>query len=394
MSEAKRDQNMIVTLLGVSNADGTTPVVLWADPVTHRLLVSAASSAHSILSASHDDSVVGTVVLGDIIIGNSTPKWERLAGNITTTKKFLVQTGNGVISAAPSWGTIIAADIPDISATYALTGHNHSGVYSVVGHDHAGVYAPVLGADDNYVTDAEKTAIGTIGDKVAKSTFDAYSILYADTDNTPAALTVGTNTVVGRIAAGIVAIAIDSDLASVSANDDTIPSAKATKAMGDLKLPLAGGTMTGNITLGENTAVALDPAGSADEKWSGITCSGTAGATIAVGDLIYLDVTATEWLLADADAAATSGDVPLGLCILAANDGEATNILLIGTMRSAAFPASIDLGAPVYVGVTAGDIQAAQPTGTDDVIRRVGWAISAEPNTIYFNPSNDYTTHV
>jgi hypothetical protein len=159
-------------------------------------------------------------------------------------------------------------------------------------------------------------------------------------------------------------------------------------------LPIAGGTMTGNITLGENTAVALDPAGSADEKWSGITCTGTAGATLAVGDLIYLDVTATEWLLADADAAATSGDVPLGLCILAANDGQATNILLIGTMRSAAFPASIALGAPVYVSTTAGDIQAAQPSGTDDVIRRVGWAITAEPNTIYFNPSNDYVTHV
>jgi len=129
MAEAKRDKNMIVTLLGVSNADGITPVVLWADPVTHRLLVSAASSAHSMLSASHDDSVVGTVVLGDIIIGNSTPKWERLAGNIATTKKFLIQTGNGTISAAPSWGTIIAADIPDISATYALTGHNHDLVY-------------------------------------------------------------------------------------------------------------------------------------------------------------------------------------------------------------------------------------------------------------------------
>jgi hypothetical protein len=161
----------------------------------------------------------------------------------------------------------------------------------------------------------------------------------------------------------------------------------------DNVLPKTGGTMSGNITLGENTGVALDPAGSADEKWSGITCTGTAGATLAVGDLVYLDVTATEWLLADADAATTSGDVPLGLCILAANDGQATNILLMGTMRSAAFPASIALGAPVYVSTTAGDIQAAQPSGTDDVIRRVGWAITAEPNTIYFNPSNDYITH-
>lgn len=157
-------------------------------------------------------------------------------------------------------------------------------------------------------------------------------------------------------------------------------------------LPLAWGTMTWNITLWENTWIALDPAGSADEKWTGITCTWTAWATIAVWDLIYLDATAGEWLLADADAASTSWDVPLWLCIQAANDWQATNILLIWTMRSAAFPASIALWAPVYVSTTAGDIQAAKPSATDDVVRRVWWAITTEPNTIYFNPSNDYAT--
>lgn len=158
-------------------------------------------------------------------------------------------------------------------------------------------------------------------------------------------------------------------------------------------LPKAGGTMTGALTLAEEANIALDPAGSADEKWTGITIDGTAGATLAVGDLCYLDVTAGEWLLADADAANTAGDVILGLCVLAGGDGQATKILLLGTMRSAAFPASIALGAPVYVSTTAGDITATQPTGTDDVIRVVGWAITAEPNTIFFCPSTCYITH-
>ena len=44
MAEAKKDANKVSTLLGVSNADGVTPVVLWADPTTHRLLVSASSA--------------------------------------------------------------------------------------------------------------------------------------------------------------------------------------------------------------------------------------------------------------------------------------------------------------------------------------------------------------
>lgn len=157
---------------------------------------------------------------------------------------------------------------------------------------------------------------------------------------------------------------------------------------------VSGFTTSGDITLGENTAVVLDPAGSADEKWSGITSTGTAGATLAVGDLVYLDVTAGKWLLADASAATTSGNVPIALCILAANDGGATNLLLIGTMRSAAFPASIALGAPLYISETAGDITATAPTTADSVMRRVGFAVTAEPNTIYFNPSPDFITHV
>jgi hypothetical protein len=156
----------------------------------------------------------------------------------------------------------------------------------------------------------------------------------------------------------------------------------------------AAGTPEAGFVLTEEASIGLDPSGSADEKWTGITVTGTAGATLAVGDLCYLDVTATEWLLANADAAATSGGVVLGLCVLAGNDGEATKLLLYGTMRSAAFPASIALGAAVYVSTTAGDIQAAQPTGTDDVIRVVGHAVTAEPNTILFNPSPDWITHV
>jgi hypothetical protein len=201
--------------------------------------------------------------------------------------------------------------------------------------------------------------------------------------------------VLGRVTAGagdVEEIAIDADLASVSANDDTVPSAKATKAMGDLKLPLAGGTISGDITLGENTALALDPSASADEKWSGITVAGTAGATLAVGDLCYLN-SAWKWVLTDANAAASAGSVCLGICILAAaGDTAATNMLLMGTMRSAAFPASITGGAQLYVSTTAGDMTTTQPTGVDDVIRVVGWAILTEPNTVYFAPSSDYIT--
>jgi hypothetical protein len=157
----------------------------------------------------------------------------------------------------------------------------------------------------------------------------------------------------------------------------------------DGKLGLAGGTMTGNITLGENTSIDLDPAGSADGKYSGICITGTAGATLAFGDLIYLAVADSRWELTDADATATAGTPLIGMCVLAAaGDASATKILLQGTIRAdAKFPA-LTIGAPAYVGETAGAIQTAIPTGADNVIRVVGRALTADE--LYFCPSQDH----
>lgn len=152
-------------------------------------------------------------------------------------------------------------------------------------------------------------------------------------------------------------------------------------------------TLGGAAQLAENASIALDAAGSADGKYSGITIAGTAGTTLAFGDLVYLAAADSRWELTDANAAATAGDVLIGMCVLAAAaDGDPTTILLYGNIRAdAAFPA-LTISAPAYVSTTAGDIQTAQPSGTDDVIRRVGFALTADE--LLFNPSNDYTTHV
>ncbi len=58
MANAKRDDNSIVTLLAVSNADGSTPVTLYADPTTHRLLTSAADVAVSELADGTDGELI------------------------------------------------------------------------------------------------------------------------------------------------------------------------------------------------------------------------------------------------------------------------------------------------------------------------------------------------
>ena len=153
---------------------------------------------------------------------------------------------------------------------------------------------------------------------------------------------------------------------------------------------LAGTTFSGDIQLGE-TDIKLDATLSGDAKWSGIVISGTSGVTtLAVGDLCYLNNDDSRWELVDANLS-DGYDKMLGICVLAAADGSATEMLIYGKVRSAVFPA-FTVGSPLYMSETAGDVTHTAPVTTDACVRIVGFAITAED--MLFNPSNDYYTHI
>ena len=186
-----------------------------------------------------------------------------------------------------------------------------------------------------------------------------------------------TDTTLSRVSAGVIAV-----------EGVTIATASNT-------LTLSNKSVSGALNLEENASIALDPAASADGKYTGITRTGTAGAALAFGDLVYLDPTDSRWELADANAAqGADGDSRgvLGICVLAAAaDGDPTTILLYGTVRAdTAFP-TMTVNNQMYVSETAGDITGTQPTTTDVVIRVVGAALSADE--LLFNPSPDFITH-
>lgn len=56
-------------------------------------------------------------VTGDLIYSSATNVLSALSGNITTSKQYLSQTGNGAISAAPSWASIAGSDISGSALT-------------------------------------------------------------------------------------------------------------------------------------------------------------------------------------------------------------------------------------------------------------------------------------
>lgn len=158
--------------------------------------------------------------------------------------------------------------------------------------------------------------------------------------------------------------------------------------------PNAGSLSTGG-TLDENSIILLDPAGSADGKYSGFGIVGTAGYTQAFGDLVYLDPTDSRWEQTDANSAAgADGDARgvIGIVVVGGTDGTACTILLWGLIRADAKFPTFTVNNPVYVSETAGAVTQTQPTTTDVVIRIVGVALTADE--MYFNPDFTWTTHI
>lgn len=201
-----------------------------------------------------------------------------------------------------------------------------------------------------------------------------------------------------NIAGGTNYVGLAAPAALAATTDYALPSAFPA-ANTDLLSGTTAGVMSwvanpalGDYTPAENKGFYLDYSLSADGKWSGIAIDSTAGAALAFGEVCYLSAADSRWELADASAMTTSGNVFLGMCVLAAAaDGDPTRMLLFGTIRAdAKFPA-LTISGPVVVSETAGEVTQTAPTTTDSVTRRLGFAITAD--SMFFNPSNDYYTH-
>ena len=157
MGNAKRDDNYITTLIAVSNADGATPVTLYADPTTHRLLVSATAGVLDDLS----DVVITSAAQGQILYHNGT-NWVNLA---VGTSGQLLQT-NGV-GANPSWVTGGAGTVTSVSV---VTANGVSGTVATATTTPAitltlgaitptGVLVSGLTASEIVITDASKNLV-------------------------------------------------------------------------------------------------------------------------------------------------------------------------------------------------------------------------------------------
>ncbi len=76
------------------------------DDEVESIWATAASNLQDPVTTQHGGTGLNSYVLGDTLYASAADVLSRLAGNISSTQKFLSQTGDGTISAAPSWQTV------------------------------------------------------------------------------------------------------------------------------------------------------------------------------------------------------------------------------------------------------------------------------------------------
>lgn len=60
MATAKRDNNGVPTLIALNRTDGATPIKIYANPTSHRLILSQLSASFTRTTAKKDDNTVPT----------------------------------------------------------------------------------------------------------------------------------------------------------------------------------------------------------------------------------------------------------------------------------------------------------------------------------------------
>ena len=166
---------------------------------------------------------------------------------------------------------------------------------------------------------------------------------------------------------------------------------------GDLAMTIADGggvtfaqdaTFSGDVALADDKVINLGEAGKidfgdeapADNAATGIVFSFIAGATLAIGDVVYMH---TDGEVAKADADAVTSMPAIGICVGSGTDGNAVDVLVQGIMHDTSAFDTFTVGADIFVSTTAGAVTATAPSGSGDTVQKVGVALHAD--MVYFN---------
>ena len=158
----------------------------------------------------------------------------------------------------------------------------------------------------------------------------------------------------------------------------------ATPAVGADYLPLAGGTMTGNITLSGDTNIVLDTSVSSTQSSGTIIKIGSHMSSLVAGNIYYAGNSMGNlyWYGADADSSSTENMLALSV----GTDADVDGMLLNGIYHKASH--GLTVGEPIYLSTTSMAMTNTAPSGANDYVRVLGYALDS--NHIYFCPDNTW----
>jgi len=173
--------NVVTGARGAKGETGDTGPAGADAPSDHTLLTNIGTNTHAQIDTAISDSVSH---IANTSNPHSVTKAQVGLSNVPNTDFTADVAAN---TAKISFDAVSSARLANTSGTN--TGDQDLSGYSLTSHNHTGVYAPVLGADDNYVTDAEKVVIGNTsgtntGDNATNTQYSGLAASKQDADAT------------------------------------------------------------------------------------------------------------------------------------------------------------------------------------------------------------------
>lgn len=246
--------------------DTNVTITLGGTPATALLqAVSLTVGWTGQLAVTRGGSGLSSAVLGDLWYGSAANAMAALAGNITATKQFLVQTGTGAVSAAPTWGTIAAADVPTLNQNTTGSAAKWTTARNLAGNSVDGS-ANVAFANKFVVQGTADTGLS------------AAQFLGA----------LGTGIVKNTTTTGVLSIAVAGDFPTL--NQNTSGSAATLTTARNFSLS-GGGITSATVSFDGSAAVVLVPSLGAITPSSVAATGACGGASLKVGTVTLVDQT-------------------------------------------------------------------------------------------------------